>query len=85
MAPFYFVMYPAPGAPDKPVTDMTVSRDGKAVAALRLDLPEPNPDGSYPFLESHPTAALEPGQYDVQLRISQQGKTSLLASQFLVQ
>ena len=78
-------MYPAPGAPDKPVADMTVSRDGKAVAALRLDLPEPNPDGSYAFLESLPMSTLEPGQYDVEVKTRQQGQTSLLASRFLVQ
>jgi VWFA-related protein len=84
VAHFYFVVYPASDAPDKPVTDMTVSRDGKTVAAVRLNLPEPNPDGSYPFLESLPADTLEPGQYDVQVKISQQGQTSLLASRFLV-
>lgn len=84
-ARFYFVVYPAAGANDKPVTDLSVSSDGKPTTTVRLDLPEPNPDGSYPFLETIPTAALAPGHYDVQLRISQQGKTSLLASQFLVQ
>ena len=31
-----------------------------------------------------PTAMLEPGQYDVEVNTSQQGQTSLLASQFLV-
>ena len=84
VAHFYFVVYPAPGASDKPVSEMIVSKDGKAIAAVRLDLPEPNPDGSYPFLESLPTAMLEPGQYDVQVNTSQQGQTSPLASQFLV-
>jgi len=84
-AHFYFVVYPPLGANDKPVTDLTVSTDGKPITAVRLDLPDQNPDGSYPFLETIPTAALAPGQYDVQLRISQQGKTSLLASQFLVE
>jgi len=84
-AHFYFVVYPPTGANDKPVTDLTVSIDGKPITTARLDLPNPNPDGSYPFLETIPTAALAPGQYDVQLRISQQGNTSLLASQFLVE
>jgi hypothetical protein len=84
VAHFYFVVYPAPGASDKPVSEMIVSKDGKTIAAVRLDLPEPNPDGSYPFLESLPTAMLEPGQYDVQVNTSQQGQTSPLASQFLV-
>jgi hypothetical protein len=54
VAHFYFVVYPAHGAADKPVSEMTVSKDGKTIAAVRLDLPEPNPDGSYPFLESLP-------------------------------
>lgn len=85
VAHFYFVVYPPSGAADKPVSDMTISRDGKTVAAVRLDLPEPNADGSYPFLESIPTATLAPGQYDVQVKTSQQGQTSLLESQFLVQ
>jgi hypothetical protein len=55
------------------------------VAAVRLDLPAPNPDGSYAFLESLPTAQLAPGQYDLEVKTSQQGQTSLLASQFAVQ
>ena len=63
---------------------MTVSKDGKAIAAVRLDLPEPNPDGSYALLESLSTATLEPGLYDVEVKTSQQGQTSRLASQFLV-
>jgi VWFA-related protein len=84
-AHFYFVVYPAPGASDKPISEMIISKDGKTIAAVRLDLPEANPDGSYPFLESLPTATLAPGQYDVQVKTSQEGQTSLLASQFLVQ
>ena len=84
-AHFYFVVYPASGLTEKPVTDLSVSTDGKTITTARLDLPEPNPDGSYPFLETIPTAALAPGQYDVQVKISQQGKTSLLASQFQVE
>jgi hypothetical protein len=82
---FYFVMYPASDAADQPVSEMTISRDGKTVVAVRLDLPEPNADGSYSFLESLPTVALVPGQYDVQLKTSQQGRTSLLVSQFVIQ
>jgi len=85
VAHFYFVVYPSSGAASNPVSDMTVSRDGKTVAAVRLDLPEPNPDGSYSFLESLQTARLSPGQYDVQLVTTQQGQASLLASQFLIQ
>ena len=85
VAHFYFVVYPAAGGAEKPVSDMTVSRDGKIVAAVRLDLPAPNPDGSYSFLESLPTAQLAPGQYDLQVKTSQLGQTSLLASQFAVQ
>jgi hypothetical protein len=84
VAHFYFVVYPAAGGAEKPVSDMTVSRDGKIVAAVRLDLPAPNPDGSYSFLESLPTAQLAPGQYDLEVKTSQQGQTSLLASQFAV-
>ncbi len=85
VAHFYFAVYPVAGAVDKPVSDMTISRDGKTAAAVRLDLPEPNPDGSYPFLESIPTMALAPGQYDVQVKTAQQGQVSLIASQFTVQ
>ncbi|MGA3041559.1 MAG: VWA domain-containing protein [Bryobacteraceae bacterium] len=85
VAHFYFVLYPDSGAADKPVSQMTVSRDGRTVAAVRLDLPEPNPDGSYSFLESLPTDTLPQGQYDVQVTASQQGHTTLLASQFAVQ
>jgi len=81
---FYFVVYPALGSADKPVSDLTVSKDGKTIAAVRLDLPDPNPDGSYPFLESLPMDTLAPGEYDVEVKTSQQGQTSLLASQFLV-
>jgi len=84
-AHFYFVVYPPTGANDKPVTDLSVSTDGKTITTVRLDLPEPNPDGSYPFLETIPTASLSPGQYDVQVKVSQQGRTSLLVSQFLVE
>lgn len=84
-AHFYFVVYPASGVTDKPITDLSVSTDGKTITTVRLDLPEPNPDGSYPFLETIPAASLSPGQYDVHVKISQQGKTSLLASQFLVE
>ncbi len=84
VAHFYFVVYPASDAADKPIIDMIVSRDGKTVAAVRLDLQEPNPGGSYSFLESLPTAPLAPGQYDVQVKTSQQGHTSLIASQFVI-
>jgi VWFA-related protein len=85
VAHFYFAVYPASGAADKPVSDMTVSRDGITVAAVRLSLPDLNPDGSYSFLESLPTDKLAPGQYDVQVKTTQQGQSSLVASQFVVQ
>lgn len=85
LAHFYFIAYPASGAADKPTSEMKIWKDGKTVAALRLDLPEPNADGSYPYLESIPTATLAPGQYDVQVKTIQAGQTSLLASQFVVQ
>ena len=84
VAHFYFVVFPASGAADIPVAGMTVSRDGKTVATVHLDLLAPNPDGSYSFLESLPADTLEPGQYDVQVKVSQQGQTSFVASQFLV-
>jgi hypothetical protein len=84
VAYFYFVVYPASGAADKPVNDMTVSKDGKAIAAVRLDPPEPNPDGSYAFLESLPMGSMAPGEYYVEVKTSQQGQGSLLASHFLV-
>lgn len=85
VAHFYFVVYPDAGAAEKPVSDMTVSRDGKTVAAVRLDLPQPNPDGSYSFLESLAASSLAPGEYDVQVTARQQGRTSVLASRFAVE
>ena len=84
LAHFYFAVYPASSAAGQPVSEVVVTRDGNAVATVRLDIPRPNPDGSYALLESFPTAKLEPGQYEIQVQTSQQGQTSLLESRFTV-
>ncbi len=84
-AHFYFVAYPASGSNAKPLADLSLSQNGTAIATVRLDLPQPDADGSYRFLGTIPTASLAPGEYDVQLKTSLQGQTSVLASQFVVQ
>jgi len=84
-AHFYFVAYPASGSDAKPLADLSVSKNGTTIATVRLDLPQPNSDGSYPFLGTIPTTNLAPGEYDVQLRTSLQGQTSVLSSQFVVE
>ena len=72
---FYFVVYPAAGAAEKPQLFLQVSKDGLPVGTMSAELPEPEENGRIPFFASLPFKSLKPGRYELRV-IVKQGESS---------
>lgn len=66
----YFVVYPAAGA-GKPKLTISFHRDGGQLGGGEPDLPDPEPDGSIPYIATIPLDGFATGQYEVRVRAGQ--------------
>ena len=70
---FYFVVFPQIGATDQPDAQVTVARDGKALASFPLAKPQADERGAYRYSGSLPLKDLEPGEYKLTAMVAQSG------------
>jgi hypothetical protein len=70
--PFYFTVYPDPGAKD-PVRSFTMSfyKDGQYLGAAQAPLPEAQPDGRIPYIANLPADKFTPGAYEIRIGVTQ--------------
>ena len=68
-ASFYFVVF----AKDEPQAQITVARDGKALATLPLAKPLRDENGAYRYSGTLPLDQLAPGQYELMATVPQNG------------
>lgn len=73
---FYFVVYPGEGVAEPPRAALEFFRDGHSAGKAALDLPQPGPSGTIPFVVSLPMDNFEPGQYELRL-VAVQGETGV--------
>lgn len=71
----FVVIYPQPGASEKPQLNVVFLRDGQAVARGAPPLPAADQEGRIPYVASVPLAGFQPGQYEV-LAVVQQGQAT---------
>jgi VWFA-related protein len=62
---FFFVVFPSPSIPDKPLVVFELSREGVSLGRLKQELPDPDQRGAIPNLASFPLDQLKPGQYEL--------------------
>jgi VWFA-related protein len=72
-AAFYFVAFAAPSAQEEPQAQITVARDGKALATLPLAKPQRDEGGAYRFSGTLPLHQLAPGLYELTVMVTQNG------------
>ncbi len=70
---FYFIAFAAPSANEEPQAQITVARDGKALATLPLAKPQRDEGGEYRYSGTLPLDQLEPGQYQLIASVTQNG------------
>jgi VWFA-related protein len=76
MLPLYFIVYPAPGAAEKPVLTMEFLKDGQLVASGTPDLPPPNEAGVIPYIAETPIESFPGGEYEVRVTVKQGSATA---------
>lgn len=64
----YFQIYPNAASSEKPELTLSFYVDGQPVARQKPELPQPDPDGTIPFLA---TARMNPGTYMVRATVKQ--------------
>jgi len=70
----YFVIYPS-AETDQPLKlHLQYERDGQVVGQATPELPEPEADGSIPYVATAPAASFEPGSYLMSVVVSQGDK-----------
>jgi hypothetical protein len=70
--PIYYTVYVKPGAPEGVTATVEVSREGRVVARGSSPLPAPDAAGRITGLSPIPLQKLQPGTYDVRVRVSKE-------------
>lgn len=70
---FYFVVYPAANAAEKPSLTLEFLLDGEVIAKADQELPKPDENGRIPFIASAPATTFKGGRYEARA-IVQQGE-----------
>jgi hypothetical protein len=81
----YFVVYPAPGNSPKPDVRISVSHNGKLVAAVQQSLPAADPDGSIGVLSQIGLGGLDSGPYEIKVTAAQGGATASSSAVIAIQ
>lgn len=71
--PIYYTVYVKPGAAEAATATVEVSREGRVVARGSSPLPPPDAAGRITGLSPIPLQKLQPGTYDVKVRVSKEG------------
>jgi len=83
-AAFYFVTYPPLNARDKPEAQITVESDGKTLTSSVLAAPAPDASGAYRYSVTLPLAQFSPGDYQLNVTVSQNGMRTTKEALFQV-
>lgn len=67
----YFVLYPANASEAEPELYIQYVKDGEVVGQSNPDLPNPQEDGSIPYIATAPAASFAPGNYLVNVVLKQ--------------
>jgi VWFA-related protein len=70
---FFFVVYPAAGASDKPALTLEFMLDGQTVARATPELSPPDASGRIAYITSAPVETFKPGRYELRAVVSQAG------------
>ena len=73
----YFVVYPIPGAADKPKLTMEFFDGEKRLGGGEPELPAPGADGRIPYIATTPLDAFKPGLYEVRVTVNQGGASDV--------
>jgi VWFA-related protein len=71
--PIYYTVYVKPGASEGVTATVEVSRDGRLVARGSSPMPAPDAAGRITGLSPIPLQKLQPGSYDVKVKVSKEG------------
>lgn len=82
MLSLYFLVYPQPGAGDRPKMTLEFLLDGVVVGQGSPELPQPDARGIIPYIANSSIETLKPGQYEVRVTVTQ-GGTSAQESTFI--
>ena len=72
---FFFIIHPDPHASQQAKLEMSVLKNGKAIAHLPLPVRKTSGKGVLPYLASIRAAMLPPGNYEVEETLTQDGKS----------
>jgi VWFA-related protein len=72
---FFFVVYPAPGAPEKPELTMEFLLDGRVIARATPELTRPDAQGRIAFVASSPVETFKAGRYEIRAVVTQAQQT----------
>jgi VWFA-related protein len=67
----FFVVYPDPANPAKPVVDLEYIKDGQVVGKGTLELPPADAQGRIPYIMSSAASAMPPGDYVIHATVRQ--------------
>lgn len=81
---FYFIVYSAPDAQERPQATIVIQRDGKAFGSTNLTAPAPDETGAFRFSARLPVVQLESGDYELIVSVSQDGLRTLREVPFQV-
>jgi hypothetical protein len=70
----FFTVYTQPGSQTAPDLGVEFLQDGKVIGRGNPALPAPDSHGIIPYIASTPLDSFKPGQYEMRVTISQNGK-----------
>ncbi len=82
----FFTVYTQPGSPAVPDLGVEFLQDGKVIGRGSPKLPAPDSHGFIPYIASTPLDSFKPGQYEMRVTVSQNGKaTAAERTMFIVE
>jgi hypothetical protein len=72
----FFTVYAQPGSQTSPDLGVEFLQDGKVIGRGSPKLPAPDSHGVIPYIASTPLDSFKPGQYEMRVTISQNGKAT---------
>jgi VWFA-related protein len=81
----FFTVYAQPGSQTAPDLGIEFLQDGKVIGRGNPKLPAPDSHGVIPYIASTPLDSFKPGQYEMRVTISQNGKAAAERTLFTIE
>ncbi len=81
----FFTVYVPAGSKTAPDLGMEFFKDGQLLGGGKPQLPAPDSHGAIPYIASTPLDSFKPGQYEVRVTVSQNGKAATERTLFTIE